>query len=84
MEKARHRQQAIDQASASVTQRIFDQQSDLKRNFLDEISLAGMHERDSLQHWRRVILLNTHPRYWGSYNIMYMYNNIQWTTSMWT
>lgn len=62
VEKARHRQQAIDQASAAITERIFNQQSILKRNFLDEISLAGMRERDSLQHWRRVIQLNTHPR----------------------
>lgn len=62
VEKAKHRQQAIDTASSNVTERIFNQQSDLRRNFLDEISLAGMHERDSLQNWRRVIQLNTHPR----------------------
>ena len=63
VEKARLRQQAVDRASGSVSTHIFSLQSILRKNFLDQISKASMHERDNLRQWRRVIQLNTHPRY---------------------
>ena len=62
VDKANHRQQAIDRATSNVTQQIFEQQSTLKRNFLESIAAAGKEERDSLRNWRKVILLNTHQR----------------------
>ena len=62
VEKARHRQLTIDRASASMTQHIFEQQSQLRLSFLEQISQAGMHERDTLRQWRRMIVINTHPR----------------------
>ena len=71
VEKARLRQQAVDRASGSVSTHIFSLQSILRKNFLDQISKASMHERDNLRQWRRVIQLNTHPRY--IYVLIYMY-----------
>ena len=62
VEKARSRQQAVDDASNSVTSHIFHLQSELRKRFLEQISKASMHERDNLRQWRRVIQLNTHPR----------------------
>ena len=62
VEKARHRQQAISRASASVTDRMFIQQVELKKHFIDHIAGATTCERDMLQQWRTVIQLNTHPR----------------------
>ena len=62
VDKARHRQQAISRASASVTDRVFEQQNDLKRNFIDYVAAASTSERDMLHQWRSVIQLNTHPR----------------------
>ena len=63
VEKARHRQQAITRASSSVTDRMFIQQAELKKHFIDHIAGATTCERDMLHQWRAVIQLNTHPRY---------------------
>ena len=63
VEKARERQQSVDKSSESVCARVFELQGRLRRSFLDQISKASMHERDNLRQWRRVIQLNTHPRY---------------------
>lgn len=64
--KAHLGQQAVDRSSASVTADIFKFQSFLTKRFLEQISKASMHERDNLRQWRRVIQLNTHPRYIAS------------------
>ena len=62
VEKMHDRQMTINRASSSVTEKIFVQQCRVKQAFLDEISLAGREERDSLSFWRKLILHNTHPR----------------------
>ena len=64
--KAHLGQQAVDRSSALVTADIFKVQSFLTKRFLEQISKASMHERDNLRQWRRVIQLNTHPRYTAS------------------
>lgn len=63
VEKARERQQVVDRSSESVSSHIFSLQSQLRRRFLEQMSKASVTERDNLRQWRRVILLNTHPRY---------------------
>lgn len=62
VEKVKHREQAINSASAQVTDRVKNRQNELRKSLLDMIEVAGMQEKDTLRQWRKIILTNTHPR----------------------
>ena len=62
MEKAKHREQAVSRASAQVTDQVFMRQRDLRKNFLEQIQLDGIWEKEVLHKWRKIIMANTHSR----------------------
>ena len=62
VDKTKTRELAVTRASAQVTDRVFVRQRELKKSLIEQIEIAGMHEKDTLRQWKKIIMANTHPR----------------------
>ena len=53
---------AVSEASDAVTKTVLQRQYELRKDFLDQVSSANYCEYENMRQWRKVVVMNTHPR----------------------
>lgn len=62
VEKFAAKQKMVLEASNVVTKTVLDRQNTLRKEFLDQVSNASYYECENFHQWRKLVVMNTHPR----------------------